>query len=171
MKWMRCYIWFVVLVMLVSGCRNFRKAHMADGAYIIRAADTTGDVASILSKSDGFIFNNRMDDAIIYLSANIHRFKGTDKAKLLNARGEAYYLKDNGDNAVTDYLAAIEADPDNPVYVLNTANAYEMASNQANAVFFARKMLEMQNASDSDKEQAQKLIDRCDHSVLNTKPH
>lgn len=156
---------FIVLCVL-AGCKSNSKKGMTDGTYIITRSDTTADLKAVAAKADGFIAINRLDDAIIYLSANIHRFKGVDKAILLNTRGEAYLLKDNAENAVTDYVAATEADPENPNYVINLATAYENVSNQANALFFAKKVLEMQNASDSDRAVAQQVITRCDHSAM-----
>lgn len=154
----------IVLGMLSSCTSGIKKTQSLDGTYIIIASDTTGDIKATAAKADGFVAINRLDDAISFLSVNMHRFKGHDKAILLNIRGETYLLKDNGENAVTDYAAACEADSTNPSYLVNLATAYEEVSNQNNALFFARKALDMQGVGDSDRAVATQVILRCDHS-------
>ena len=152
---------------LVAGCNSgIKKGQATDGTYTVSAGDTVGDVKAVAAKADAFVAANRLDDAIAFLSVNLHRFKGPNRAVLLNMRGEAFLLKDNAENAVTDYVAASEADTTNPTYVVNVASAYENVPNQPNAVFFAKKVLEMKDATDSDKAVAEQVIIRCDHSTL-----
>ena len=155
----------VLALSIVAGCKSkIKNGQVLDGTYTVSAADTVGDVKTVAARADAFVASNRIDDAIAFLSVNMHRFKGPSKAILLNMRGEAFLLKDNAENAVTDYMSASEADTSNSSYVVNVATAYESVPNQTNALFFARKALQMENATDSDRSVAKQVILRCDHT-------
>jgi hypothetical protein len=155
----------VLALSILAGCKSkIKNGQVVDGTYTVSAGDTVGDVKVVAAKADAFVASNRIDDAIAFLSVNMHRFKGPNRAVLLNIRGEAFLLKDNAENAVTDYMSASEADTANPTYVVNVATAYEYVPNQTNALFFAKKVMQMENATDSDRSVAHGVILRCDHT-------
>jgi tetratricopeptide (TPR) repeat protein len=153
-------ICLILLCTLAAGCKSRHKG-TADGSYTPSAGDTTVDFKAVNKKADDFVNTNRLDDAIYYLSINLHRFDGAEKAHLLNTRGEAYFLLDDADKAVSDYIAASEADPENSAYLLNVANTYESMNSRDNAELFAQKVLDMKNPTDSDRAAAEKVVFRC----------
>jgi tetratricopeptide (TPR) repeat protein len=138
------------------------KEPAKDGSFIVRAADTVTDVKTIVARVNTMVTANRLDDAADYITVNLHRFSGSDKAILLNERGGAYFLKDDLEHAVADYLAATEIDSENNTYLINVAKTYESMQSLNNASFFAKKILDLKTVSDSDKAIAHYLIQRCD---------
>ncbi len=153
------------LILLVTGC-NFGKktgnsSQTVDGQYVPTKADSNADAKTISNKAYSMAMNNRMDDAIILLNALIPRFKGKDKAMLLDQRGSAYFMKDDHTKAVVDYQAANELDPNTVSYLINLSESYEAVGNNPNAIFFAKKIMGIETASDSDRSTAQGVIDRC----------
>lgn len=115
-----------VSFILLSSCNNKKNTNqISDGTYTVSKGDTILNAAAINKKADDLIGANRMTDAVEFVSVNLHRFSGSDKALLLNQRGTAYFLKDDMEKAVSDYLAASELEPENATYMLNVANAYE----------------------------------------------
>jgi hypothetical protein len=151
----------IILLMLCSRCQSGKKNDDTDQALAI---DTTGDLKTILSKENSLVMANKLEDAIACISANLHRFRGSEKAVLLNERGGAYCLKDDQFNAVGDYLAASDLAPDSPSYILNVATTYESMSNTTNAIFFAKKIDTLKTASDSDRIAAKQVIISCERA-------
>lgn len=159
----RICILAILAMSILSACGpKAKKGQVADGSYTIKAGDTITDAKTILAKVDAMVAVNRLDDATNFISVNLHRFHGEDRAQLLNARGGAYYLKDDLEHAVADYLAATDIEPENPTYLVNVANTYENMESLTNATYFAKKVLDLKTASDSDKAVATQLIQRCD---------
>ena len=151
--------------LIVSGCNRGKKVGanqpVADGNYRVTNADTTADAPTIASKANTLAMTNRLDDAIMLLNANIRRFKGKDKAIILDQRGTAFFMKDDYNHAIGDFLTANELDPSNPAYLINVSETYEEIGNNPNAVFFSKKILDLSNASDSDRIVANARIERC----------
>ena len=164
---MKSFFWYLFCG-LISAClwgsckQTVKKGQAADNTYSVNAADTVTDVKTIIVKVNSLVSTNRMDDAASYVTANLHRFSGTDKALLLNERGGAYFLKDDMDHAIADYLTAMEIDSSNSLYLINVAKTYENMESRSNAIFFAKKIFDLKTATDSDKTLAQDLILRCD---------
>ena len=146
---------------LLSSCNHKKNANqISDGTYTISKGDTVLNAVAINKKADDLIGANRMADAVEFVSVNLHRFSGSDKALLLNQRGTAYFLKDDMEKAVSDYLAASELEPENATYMLNVANAYESMDRFSNAAFFSKRVLELKSATDTDIASAKIMIDR-----------
>jgi len=155
------YVAIIASLFVLSSCNYKNKFDKSnDGTYTVSKGDTMMDVKSIEKKVDDLIGANRMTDATSFVTVNLHRFNGSDKALLLNQRGTAYYLKDDMEKAVSDYLAASELEPENSSYLLNVANAYESMERFSNAAFFSKRVLELKSASDTDKIAAKTMIDR-----------
>ena len=150
-----------ISMLILSSChQNSKQAPNGDGAYKVSAADTTMDAKAIVKKVDDMTTANKLNDAISFLTINLHRFKGIEKATLLNERGTAYYLKDDKEKAISDFLLANEIDPTNASYAMSIANTYESMESFSNAAFFAKKVLELETASDTDRLVAKHMIDR-----------
>lgn len=154
-----------LLLALLTGCSSgSKKASAVDVGFQISKADTTADVKTIIAKVGTLVTVNKLEDATSYITLNLHRFKGLDKAALLNERGGAYFLKDDFDHAIADYLAAYDFDTTNATVIMNTARTYECMENLNNAKFFAVKIANTTTATDSDRVQAKELIIRCDRN-------
>ena len=150
--------------LMFSACNRGKKANngqVADGNYEVSAADTTADAKTIVNKANSLAMTNRLDDAITLLNANMRRFKGKERALMLDQRGTSFFMKDDHNHAIADFLAANEIDPTNPAYLINVSETYEEIGNNPNAVFFAKKILDLSNASDSDRIIANARIKRC----------
>jgi tetratricopeptide (TPR) repeat protein len=151
----------ILSLIVLSSCNHKNKSNQTtDGTYIVSKNDTVIDANAITKRADDLIGANRMTDAAAFVSINLHRFSGSDRAILLNQRGTAYFLKDDMEKAVSDYLAASELEPENATYMLNVANAYESMDRFSNAAFFSKRVLELKSASDTDKMAAKTMIDR-----------
>ena len=148
-------------LVIFSGCHhNSSKDSSLDGNYVISLADTTMDVKAIVKKADDLTTANRLNDAISLLTINLHRFKGVERASLLNERGTSFYMKDDKEKAISDFLIAHELDSTNVTYAMSIANAYESIESYSNAAFFAKKILDIQTATDTDRIVAKQIIDR-----------
>jgi tetratricopeptide (TPR) repeat protein len=162
----RCSYFFAYMFLLVilSSCKSGtnKSGQSSQGADTINKTDTVTDVRTILSKSESLIADNKLEDATNYISARLNRCHGADKAVLLNERGTTYFLRDDFENAVADYLSTVDIEPKNPVYLYNVAKTYEELESRNNASFFAKKILDLNSATDSDRLAAQNLIQRCD---------
>lgn len=148
--------------LMCSGCHSHVKKGLDKDSPNMVSADTITDTRAILTKVNALVGANKLEDATACISADLPHFRGADKAVLLNARGDVYILKDDLENALSNYIAATEIDPDNPTYLINVARTYESMSSLANATIFAKRMLDLKTASDSEKIIANDLILRCD---------
>ena len=159
----RCLFYNAFLLLIIfSGCKSNTKKGQSAGAYTVNAGDTITSIDTIVSKVDGMVTANRLEQAIGYISVNMHRFKGKEKARLYDQRGNVYFLEDNLDNAIANYLSAAENDSTNPTYLINVAKTYENMENMNNATFFAKKVLTLQNVTDTDMTVAKELLLRSD---------
>lgn len=152
----------MVFAACLAGCGNSAKKTSSPAGPKNLASDTTGDVKQVQANLNWLVLANRIDDALNYINLNLHRFRGLDRAVLLNERGGVYQLRDDPANAVADYLSACDLDPQNPAYLINAANAYDSMDQLANARIFAQKVLQLPNLSDSDKAAAQLVMTHSD---------
>jgi len=157
---------FAVLPLIIlSGCgSHLNKGQVEDSAYVFKPADTMADAKTIVDKASAMLANNKMEEASGFIAVNMHRFNGKEKAMLLNVRGDSYFMKDDYDKAVTDYLAATDLDPQNPIYLVNVAKTYECLDNRYNATIFDQKILALKTATDSDRVFAQDMIAKFDRA-------
>jgi len=157
---------FAILALIIlSGCgSHVNKGQIEDTSYTFKPADTIGDAKTIVDKANALLANNKMEEASGFIAVNMHRFNGKEKAMLLNVRGDTYFMKDDYDKAVTDYLAASDMDPENPLYMINVAKTYECLDNRYNATIFDQKILALKTASDSDRVFAQDMIAKFDRA-------
>ena len=151
-----------LLLIIFGGCKSHTKKGQAPIVYTVNAGDTIATIDTIVYKVDGMVTANRLEQAIGYISINMHRFKGKEKAVLYDQRGNAYFLEDDLENAIANYLSAAELDSENSAYLINVAKTYESMENMNNAAFFAKKVLTLQNASDTDMTVAKELLLRSD---------
>jgi|GEM_PF-3629837 len=159
------YVMAITAICIIASCKSkVQTAQNNDGSYVFSAADTMIDIKAVHSRIDSYIATNRLDDAASFINVNLRRFSGKDKAALLTSRGLAYYLKDDLDHSIADYLAAYEIDPQNPTYVMNVANTYTELNSKANALLFANKVMELTTASDSDRAAAKVVIDKLSNN-------
>jgi tetratricopeptide (TPR) repeat protein len=159
----RCLFYNAFLLLIIfSGCKSHTKKGQTTSAYTVNAGDTITTIDTIITKVDGMVTANRLEQAIGYISINIHRFKGKEKARLYDQRGNTYFLEDDLENAIANYLSAAELDSENSTYLLNVAKTYENMENMNNAAFFAKKVLTLQNVSDTDMTIAKELLLRSD---------
>ena len=159
----RCLFYNAFLLLIIfSGCKSNTKKGQSAGAYTVNAGDTITSIDTIVSKVDGMVTANRLEQAIGYISVNMHRFKGKEKARLYDQRGNVYFLEDDLDNAIANYLSAAENDSTNHTYLINVAKTYENMENMNNATFFAKKVLTLQNVTDTDMTVAKELLLRSD---------
>jgi tetratricopeptide (TPR) repeat protein len=155
-------IYTVLSLLIFTACGTKNKKGQDTESYVAASADTTADVKTIVAKVNVLVAANKLEDAIALVAVNLHRFTGVEKARLITEQGNAYYLKDDSENAISDYLTAAEIEPDSTAYLFNVARTYENMESLNNATIFAKKILDLKTATDSDKAFAQSLIDRCD---------
>ena len=159
----RCLFYNAFLLLIIfSGCTSHSKKEHSIDNYVVSAGDTISNVDTIVSKVDAMVTANKLETAIAYITVNMHRFIGKEKAVLYDQRGNAYFLKDDLDNAVANYLSAAELDSENASYLINVAKTYENLENTNNAAFFAKKVIALQTVSDTDMTVAKEVLFRCD---------
>jgi tetratricopeptide (TPR) repeat protein len=159
------YVLVFLPLIIFSGCRsNIKKVLSSDSEIKFTSSDTTIDAPAIVSKANALLSNNKFDQASGLISINLHRFSGKERAMLINARGDVAFVKDDFDNALTDYITATEYDHENSTYLLNVVKSYECVQNIDNATVFAKKILSLDNASDSDRAYAQDIIDKANNA-------
>ena len=152
-------------LIILTGCgSHVNKGQVEDTAYIFKPADTMADAKTIVDKANTMLANNKMEEASGFIAVNMHRFNGKEKAMLLNVRGDYRFMKDDYDNAVSDYLAASDMDPENPTYMVNVAKTYECLENKYNATIFDQKILTLKTATDSDRAFAQDMMAKFDRA-------
>ena len=161
----KLFAFAMLSLIILSGCgSHVNKGQVEDTAYVFKPADTMADAKTIVDKANTMLSNNKMEEASGFIAVNMHRFNGKEKAMLLNVRGDSYFMKDEYDKAVTDYLAASDMDPENPAYMVNVAKTYECLANVFNATIFDQKILALKNATDSDRAFAQDMIAKFDRA-------
>ena len=154
-----CFAFAISSLVILNGCgSHVNKGQVEDTPYSFKSADTLGDAKSIVDKANTLLANDKMNEATGFIAVNMHRFNGKKKAMLLNVRGDSYFIKDDYDHAISDYLAASDMDPENPSYMINVAKTYECLQNVYNATIFDQKILSLKTASDSDRVFAQDMI-------------
>ena len=141
-----CFAFAISSLVILNGCGS----HVNKGQV--------EDAKSIVDKANTLLANDKMNEATGFIAVNMHRFNGKKKAMLLNVRGDSYFIKDDYDHAISDYLAASDMDPENPSYMINVAKTYECLQNVYNATIFDQKILSLKTASDSDRVFAQDMI-------------
>lgn len=157
----RLFFLYLLGSMAMLGCKSGKdKIASSDSYHTLVQIDTTTDVKVIIAKVNSFVMANKLDEAMAYLQPKLKKCTGTDKAAVLNEIGGVYFLKDDPDNAVANYLAASDLDPSNAQYLTNVAATYENLKQMSNAVIFAKKIMQLQNVSDSDKAVAEHVIER-----------
>ena len=74
-------------------------------------ADGEADLTTIINKVGRTFMNQKYDQGLELINANIGRFEGEHKAQLLNQRAGLYTIKGDHSLALPDYKLAYELDP------------------------------------------------------------
>jgi tetratricopeptide (TPR) repeat protein len=128
--------------------------------YILTKEDTTGDVLTIINKLGSLFMNNKLEEVVIIASGNISRFKGIDRADILNQRAGAYYALGQQEKALKDYEETILLDPSNSSNITNIIETFASLGNKQKAIEYLNKLKKTPHVSQFDIQVSEEAIDK-----------
>lgn len=126
--------------------------------YVLTKEDTTSDIHTLINKLGNLFMKNKPEEVVIIASGNINRFKGIDRADILNQRAGAYYILGQQEKALRDYEEAILADPSNSSNITNIIETYASLGNKQKAKEYLDKLKEIPHVSSFDLQVSEEAI-------------